>query len=308
MCSSHNNSEVNKEDLDKFFKEADDEELKSLVSISDRKSTFSYEDLKKDSDLQDIKPKIWGKCIEIGVIEPQGNRSYKLKNRSKISEYLSGNRNIKNAKNKNSESEDNQESEIPDIDLSKADWSRRYKISLLIGIIAMTGFSVSLVQNIILYTVGLPFNFINNIAPLFITVLVVSIFTGLWSTIVRERVVDVDVSEFREYIDKIGGEDGGMFSMPDDVTEQEEQKILAAQRSMMKAQIKPFALTISVTIPLIVWVSVATSFSDVGTITYPILGEQTWSGQIIGPIRTWIVWYGVCTAIISQFSRKIIRW
>lgn len=299
-------SKIEEKKLDSFFQEAEDEELKSLVSTSDKHRKFAYQDV-MDNDSQDVSPKVWGKAIEIGVLG-ESNGKYELEGRSEISSYLSGNWSFKGG----GESEDTEsgsvvdEEDLPDIDTSDAGWSTRDKAAAGVGILGMSGFALEPVRNIILLIVGVPLSPLMTILPFFAVIFLVSIFTSIWSTIVRERIVDADPSEFKEYIDKVQGDDGGMFSIPDNISEEKENKMMQAQQSMMKAQMKPFGWTMCLTIPFIIWIFTTANLGGVGTVVFPIIGEFTWAGTIIGPIRTWIVWYASTSIVFSQIIKNMI--
>lgn len=306
MSSTYNSEE--REELTQFFKEAEEEELKALVSTSDKFGSFKYDDI-RENDVEDVSPKVWGKAIEIGVLEPDNNK-YKLLKRAEISKYLSGNWIESSTEKTESEGEDPQEStsnrNLPSIDYDKASWSRNDKLAAVVGVVSMTGFAFDPVRSIIMLIVGTPLSPLMSLMPFFAVVFIVAMITGIWSTVVREKIVDVDVSEFREYINELRGDEGGMFGIPDDATQEEEDKMMEAQQSMMKAQMKPFGWTMCVTLPFIVWIFTIATFGDVGTITFPLIGEHTWAGTVIGPLRTWIVWYAACSIVMGQLVKNLI--
>lgn len=292
------------EKLSRFFKESEEEELKSLVSASDKHGEFDYQDI-KDNDTEDISPKVWGKAIEMGIIGQQGDK-YKLNTRSEISSYLSGNWQEKTDTQEDDETTSIDEEELPDIDNEDAGWSRGDKAATGLGILGMSGFAIEPIRNLILLVVGIPLSPLMSLLPFFAVIFAVSIFTSIWSTLVRERIVDVDPSKFKEYIDKVQGDDGGMFSIPDDATEEQEDKMMMAQQNMMKAQMKPFGWTMCLTIPFVIWIFTVANTGGVGTVIFPIIGEFTWSGTVIGPIRTWIVWYASTSIVFGQVIKNLI--
>jgi uncharacterized membrane protein (DUF106 family) len=292
--------------VDEFLSEAEDDELKLFVSLNDQQDNFNSEEILNQETK--IRPKIWGLAIEKGIIE-ESNNGYKLNARSEISKYLSGNWKYKDGDEGDEESESNSidRSEIPDIDRDEAKWSRKDKMAALTGIIGILGFSLNPIRDFIYGILGLFLNPLLSLLPFFALIFIIAIFTSTWSTYVRESLIDSDVSEYREYIDAMKGDSsGGMFSTPENATEEEETKIMQAQQDMMKAQMKPFGWTLVITIPMVIWIFTTANFGGVGTIVFPIIGEQSWAGTVFGPIQTWILWYASCSIVLSQIIKRLI--
>lgn len=290
------------ETVDNFFSETDEEELRTLVSLQDKHDSFGSSDLNEDDP---INPKTWGLAIENEIIKPHED-GYELDARSEISQYLSDNwSDMGSEGGTNEETEDSQETELPDVDFDKANWTRKDKLAAAGGFLGILGFSFSPIRDIIYGALSVPLNPLLEVLPFFAVVLVIAVLTSIWSTLVRERIVQVDVSDFREYINQLRDDDGGMFGLPDDATEEEEQQIMQAQQSMMKAQMKPLGWTMIVTIPFVIWIFATSSVGSVGTVVFPLLGEQAWAGTVIGPIRTWIVWYASSTIVLSQIVKRL---
>lgn len=290
------------ETVDNFFSETDEEELRTLVSLQDKHDSFEASDLNEDDP---INPKTWGLAIENKIIKPHED-GYKLDARSEISQYLSDNWSDSGSEGgTNEETGDSQETELPDVDFDKANWTRKDKLAAAGGFLGILGFSFSPIRDIIYGALSVPLNPLLEVLPFFAVVLVIAVLTSIWSTLVRERIIQVDVSDFREYINQLRDDGGGMFGLPDDATEEEEQQIMQAQQSMMKAQMKPLGWTMIVTIPFVIWIFATSNLGSVGTIVFPLLGEQAWAGTVIGPIRTWIVWYASSTVVLSQIVKRL---
>jgi uncharacterized membrane protein (DUF106 family) len=294
------------EDVDEFLSEAEEEELKLLVSLNDRHNSFESDEI-MNQDEKSIRPKIWGLAIEKGILKEKGT-GYKLNARSEISQFLSGDWNSsEDSSEEDSKADQIEEEEIPNINREKAKWSTKDKMAAAAGFVGILGFSFGPIRDIIYGVLGLFLNPLLSVLPFFAVVFIIAIFTSIWSTLVRERIIDADASEFREYIDALKGDDGGgMFSTPENATEEEESKIMQAQQDMMKAQMKPFGWTMVVTIPVIIWVFTTANLGGVGTVVFPILGEKAWSGTVVGPIQTWIIWYASSSIVLSQIVKRII--
>lgn len=290
------------ETVDEFFSETDEEELRTLVSLHDKHGSFGPSEFTEDDD---IEPKTWGLAIEKEIVQPYED-GYKLNARSEISQYLSDSwSGVQSEDNQDDEAEADQTEELPDVDFDKANWSRKDKLAAAGGFAGILGFTFSPIRDVIYGVLSIPLNPLLEVMPFFAVIFLIAIFTSIWSTLVRESIVEVDVSDFREYINGLRDDEGGMFGTPDDATEEEEEQIMQAQQSMMKAQMKPLGWTMVVTIPFVIWIFTTSGFGDVGTIVFPLLGEQAWAGTVIGPLRTWILWYASSSVVLSQIVKRL---
>lgn len=292
------------DNIQEFFEEAGEEELKKMVSLADKTETFGYEEI-KDMD-EPISPKIWGLAIEKEVLEPN-NEGYTLNYRSDIVSHISGDQNKQADSLESSSDQSIDPEDLPDVDHSDAKWNRKDKIVTALGALGILGFSIDPVQETIYGIMGLPLNPLLDLLPFTLVILGIAFVTSLWSVIVREVIIDTDASEFREKINKIKGDDGGssLFGVPDDSSEEEQERLIRLQQDMMKTQLRPFGWTLVITIPFIIWIFTVSNLGDVGSVTYPIIGTHLWAGTVIGPIKTWITWYAPCSALGSQIIRKL---
>jgi uncharacterized membrane protein (DUF106 family) len=79
---------------------------------------------------------------------------------------------------------------------------------------------------------------------------------------------------------------------------------------MFKEQFRPMVWIMLFTIPVFLWMYWMI-LADATTITpesivLPIVGEKSWTGGVVGPIQTWIVWYFLCSMGFTQIIRKAL--
>lgn len=298
--------EKDRKDIQSFFSEAEDEELKCLVSTQDSKGFLTWNEV--SSEYEDFRIKTWGEAIESGAIEQESGDTFKLASRSEISTHLSDDGTIKQTEednNKNSEPQD-----LPEVDLDSARWKKKDVAVAGLGLVFMLGFQVSQIRSVVFAVMDVPLGFLDQFAPLFVVVFIASIFTSIWSHYVREGLHDVSIENFRDRISALqgGDDDGGILSNPEDVDTSKQNEIMKLQGAMMKSQMKPFGWILILTIPTILWFqATATGLApsaETGTILFPIIGEKAWASSLFGPFQVWIFWYIICTVTLTQVVKK----
>lgn len=294
--------------LDKIFEISSDEELSLLVSIYDKEGYITWEMIENNEQDVDFAPLLWAGMIEDNILQHQGDRKYKLNRRSKMTQYLSGNYDTDS--DEDEEEDEINYDELPDLDYSKTKWSRYDKTAALVAAICMVGFSFGPIRQVIYGLMSIFYGPLISTLPLHIVILVLGIITSIWSTYVRERLIETDVSDFKEHLNALkGGDSDGILTDPDEMDDKHKDKMSKIQLNMMKAQIKPFGWIMLGTIPTIIWVfTTATITGDYGFLTLPYIGEFPWAGTVIGPLRTWIFWYIICSVTSTQVIQKLIDW
>lgn len=294
------NEDMEEDDIDDLLYKSEEQELKSIVSVSDKYGEFSWEQLKENNE--DFRVMIWGEMIENSIIEPTGNKKYELIERSRISDYLSEDN------TKNNSSNDDSTADIPDIDYESTSWSRRDKLVGAAAMVSMSGFALDSVGDLIYGVLSLVLNPLLSVLPFLMVMFIIALGTSIWSTLVRERIIDTNIDELRDHLNQLRGDDsGGMFSKPndEDTDPEDEEKMMQIQHNMMKSQIKPFGWIMVVTIPMIIWIITTVNAGGVGTVVYPLIGELPWASTVFGPIRTWILWYASCSIVMNQAVKNL---
>jgi uncharacterized membrane protein (DUF106 family) len=292
------------EKLSDYFDEFEKSQLKDLVSISDKKGDITWEDVEKDDDI-DISTKIWGKSIEIGVLEETSKRSYKLNNKSQINKYI--NDNWIDTDKEGADDEIDMD-ELPNVDYSKTKWRSIDKAAMGVAMICMIGFQFGPIRSVIYGIVDIFLGPLNGIFPIFAVIFILSIITSAWTVGLREYVIDVDVSNIQERVNKLQGNDEkSLLSGQGDVDDDKREELSKLQIEMMKGKFRPFGWIMIFTIPAVIWVYTTTTIiGGQGTLVFPLIGELVWADNVVGPLRTWIFWYIICGLPMNSLIEKLL--
>ncbi len=170
----------------------------------------------------------------------------------------------------------------------------------------------------------------------YITIFILSIITGFYSTIIQKYTMDYQklkyaqkvIGEYRkEYMDAM--KQNNQFKLKQ--LEQKKQEVQRLQSEMMSMQLKPMGYTFIVTIPIFAWLwdkAVASyqviygkalhgasglSKAFLGSInpnlyfvTVPFMGKI----HIATPFLIfpwWLMWYLLCSILVGQIFRKVLK-
>ena len=87
--------------------------------------------------------------------------------------------------------------------------------------------------------------------------------------------------------------------------EEERAKMMSEQGAIMKQQIKPMMYITVVTLPIFYWIYLQVD-ANPSTILLPVLGERSLVQGVMGFFQYWIVWYILCSLMMSQVIRKVL--
>jgi len=307
-----------KDKINNFIENNDEKEIRQIIQVSKDKKHFTWKDF-NDS----ITPKTWGNAIESYILEPVNSRQYKIQYREYIENELS--KDIENVKtdseeenvktdseeeNVKTDSEEenvktDSEEELPDINPRDANWTKLDKTLGIISFTSVLGFSFEPIRNIIYYILNIPLDIIVNTVPFYIVILILAFLTSLWSMYAKEIYLDTSTKDYKKHINNMRAEDS-YFQVKEDATAKEEDEFIKIQQAMVKIQTKPFVWSLSVTLPILVWMFTITSVVGLGqSITFPIFGESTYSGFVFLVFQGYIFWYIICSIISSQIIKKL---
>lgn len=295
--------------LTEFFDNTSKDELKNIVSLSDKKTEFSWSDVEDNQDL-DITPRTWGELINKKILKEVDDRKYRLKYKSEINKRINDNWENKEQEQKE-ESDSVDLDDLPEVDYDQSNWRKIDKTAMFLAIGCMIGFQYSPIRDIIYTVLGVVLNPLNNILPISAVILIIAIITSLWTISIREYIIDVDTSDFKDRINALEGKDednNSILTDPDNVDDEKKNELSRLQVEMLKARIRPFGWIMVVTIPAVIWIFTSTTIiGGQGSIVFPLIGEFVWAQTVIGPLRTWIFWYMICSVPMNTLIQKIIN-
>lgn len=147
--------------------------------------------------------------------------------------------------------------------------------------------------------------------PFYILIVILSAFTGLYSSIIQKYTIDYEkMSETQERMKEFQKEFREAQLSQDEKKikkmEAKQQKIMKEQLEMSQQQFKPMAYILVLTVPIFFWLLYRLSQIH-STITLPYAGLHSLTDPVLWVIPAWIVWYMMCSLAISQVIRKALN-
>jgi len=158
-----------------------------------------------------------------------------------------------------------------------------------------------------------------ELLPFFAVVMVLALFTGLYSTLLQANLMDMEVmGAYQERMSEIQERRKEAKERGDDEAleeiQEEQMEAMADNLGMFKEQFRPMVWIMVLTIPVFLWMYWAIGFRSGGEgvyntamVTVPFAGEREWTYPLLGPIQVWIVWYFLCSMAFTQVIRKSLN-
>jgi len=147
--------------------------------------------------------------------------------------------------------------------------------------------------------------------PFFILIVILSAFTGLYSSIIQKYTIDYDkMSEVQERMKEFQKEFREAQLSQDEKKirkmEAKQQKVMKEQMEISQQQFKPMAYILVLTVPIFFWLLYRLSQIN-STIVLPFAGLHNLNDAVLWFIPAWILWYMICSITISQVIRKALN-
>ena len=237
----------------------------------------------------------WGRFIEKGILTDAGE-GFELADSEEVEAGLS---------------EETEDGEGVDHDSS---WSRYDKLAGLAALGMMAGYAVTPIGNAVGGTFDILLAPIQSALPFYGVILVLAVLTGLTTSLLQANLMDTEVmAKYQEQMQSMQERRKDAKERGDDEEleriQQEQMEAMGDNIGMFKEQFRPMVWIMLVTIPAFLWVYWMVRNGQIPTsgMTLPILGEQQWSDGAVGPMRTWIIWYFLCSLSFNQLIRKSLN-
>ena len=147
--------------------------------------------------------------------------------------------------------------------------------------------------------------------PFYILIVILSAFTGLYSSIIQKYTIDYErmtevqerMKEFQtEYREAQLSQDEKKIKKLD----AKKDRVMREQLEMSQQQFKPMAYILVITVPIFFWLLFRLAEVK-STITFPLLGTLELHTPAIWIIPAWILWYFICSITLSQIIRKSLN-
>jgi uncharacterized membrane protein (DUF106 family) len=147
--------------------------------------------------------------------------------------------------------------------------------------------------------------------PFYILIVILSGFTGLYSSIIQKYTIDYEKmtesqarmkefqTEFREA--QLSQDEKKIKKL-----EAKRDRVMKEQMELSQQQFKPMAYILVFTVPIFFWLLYRLA-QTTSTITLPYYGVHSLHDAIIWVIPAWIIWYMICSITLSQVIRKALN-
>lgn len=147
--------------------------------------------------------------------------------------------------------------------------------------------------------------------PFYILIVILSAFTGLYSSILQKYTIDYTrMTESQERMKEFQTEYREATLSQDEKRikklEAKKDRLMKEQLEMSQQQFKPMIYIMVLTIPIFFWLLYRLA-QTTSTITLPYYGMQALTDPIIWVVPAWILWYMICSITISQVIRKALN-
>ncbi|MFA4825741.1 MAG: EMC3/TMCO1 family protein [Methanoregula sp.] len=147
--------------------------------------------------------------------------------------------------------------------------------------------------------------------PFYILIVILSAFTGLYSSIIQKYTIDYErmtdaqerMKEFQtEYREAQLSQDEKKIKKMD----AKKDRVMREQLEMSQQQFKPMAYILVLTVPIFFWLLFRLGEVK-STMTMPYIGTIGLNDAAVWIIPAWILWYMICSITLSQVIRKSLN-
>jgi len=147
--------------------------------------------------------------------------------------------------------------------------------------------------------------------PFYILILILSAFTGLYSSVIQKYTIDYEkmtetqerMKEFqKEYREAQLSQDEKKIKKMD----AKKDRVMKEQLEMSQNQFKPMAYILVLTVPIFFWLLFRLN-QVISTITFPYIGSIGLQNAALWVIPAWMIWYMICSITLSQVIRKSLN-
>ncbi|WP_336135969.1 DUF106 domain-containing protein [Natronomonas amylolytica] len=249
----------------------------------------------------------WGRLIEKGILVDSDGEGFDVEDPDGVRDAL--------------EDDDLEFPDSPDTDSS---WTKWDKMAAVVSVSMFAGYTFEAVRNPLAEVIHIALGPLITVfdLPFFAVVMVLALFTGLYSTLLQSNLMNMEVmGEYQERMKEIQEKRKEAKERGDDEAvqriQEEQMDAMADNLGMFKEQFRPMVWIMVLTIPVFLWMYAIIGFrgeplypelaSSIQPMTLPLAGETGWNTSLLGPIQTWIVWYFVCSMCFTQVIRKALN-
>ena len=200
-------------------------------------------------------------------------------------------------------------------------WTKWDKLAGVATMGAFVGYAVNPVRNAIAGAFDLVLGPLLNVVPFYVVIMVIALATGLYSTLLRAGLMDMEkMGAYQERMKDIQNRRKDAKERDDDealdAIQEEQMDAMGDQLGMFKEQFRPMVWIMFLTIPAFLWMFWVVGYRG-SEATYPGIATEnlvvplavsvTWDTGIVGPMQMWIVWYFLCSMAFTQLIQKSLN-
>jgi len=246
----------------------------------------------------------WGRLIEKGILVDSDGEGFDVDDPDGVRAALA-----------------DDDLDLPDAPDEDSSWTKYDKMAAVVSIALFAGYTFQEVRDPLARALDVVIGPLMTALPFFAVVMVLALFTGLYSTLLQANLMDMEVMgayqdrmkeiQERRKDAKERGDDEAL-----DQIQEEQMEAMADNLGMFKEQFRPMVWIMVLTIPVFLWMYWAIGFRSgtahyppetIGEIVIPFAGEVEWNTGFVGPIQVWIVWYFLCSMAFTQVIRKSLN-
>jgi len=245
----------------------------------------------------------WGRLIEIGLLVDSDGEGFDVADPEGVRNAL-----------------EDDDLELPDAPDGDSSWSKWDKMAAVGSVAMFAGYTFQSVREPLADTLNIALGPLLGLLPFFAVIMVLALFTGLYSTLLQSNLMDMEVMgayqgrmkeiQERRKEAKERGDDEALEQIKD-----EQMEAMTDNLGMFKEQFRPMVWIMLLTIPVFLWMYAVVGFRgaplypeiDLAPMVMPIVGEVGWNEGLVGPLQAWIGWYFVCSMCFTQVIRKSLN-
>jgi len=247
----------------------------------------------------------WGRLIEKEVLV-DGEEGFAIADRDGIEDALKGD-------------SDGAGSDVETPETTS--WTQWDKLAAVATIGAFVGYAVNPVRNLIAGGIDVVLGPLVDIVPFYVIVMLIALSTGLYSTLLRAGLMDMEkMSMYQDRMQDIQERRKAAKERDDDealdAIQEEQMDAMGDQLGMFKEQFRPMVWIMFLTIPAFLWMYWVIGYRGAESaypaiagqeIIIPLAGTVSWTTGIVGPLQMWIVWYFLCSMAFTQLVQKSLN-
>jgi len=294
--------------------ESDDmaDAMATVLRVADEKGTVQWGDVSDE-----ITSGEWGRLIEQEILVDVDGEGFVVDDPEGVREAIGGEEPDDSGFSGFTSDDDSGSEASASDDDEESSWSKWDKMAGLVTVALFLGYTQAPIRDTVGQVLDLFLGPLAGSLPFYIIIIVLSVFTGLNSTILQGKLMDSQkMGEYQERMQDIQDRRKAAKERGDDEAleeiQQEQMEAMGDQLGMFKEQFRPMVWIMLVNIPVFLWIyyMVQTDAMVAGAspvMILPLIGElSSWNARI-GPMWGWLIWYFVCSMSFNQIVRKALN-